>query len=73
MGLKLNLARNLPMHHKTIKTWIAHPRPRRLVYRIVNHQEAGIFDSMTGANIWALNHVNDWDWTVEPAPGGPPI
>ena len=39
---------------------------RRAIYRVVNHQEAGTFDSMTGATLWALKHVKDWDWRIEP-------
>jgi hypothetical protein len=35
----------------------------------VNHQEAGVFDSMTGATIWALKNIHDWDWQIEPVAG----
>jgi hypothetical protein len=41
----------------------------RTRYRVVNHQEAGLFDSMTVATLWALKHVKDWNWRVEPVPG----
>lgn len=72
-GLKLHQAKNFPMQQKTTQTRIAQPRVRRLLYRIVNHPEAGVFDSMTGANIWALQNFHDWDWAVEPMPGKLPI
>jgi len=35
-------------------------------YRVVNHQEAGLFESMTCATLWALKNVNDWNWKIEP-------
>ncbi|HEX4086252.1 MAG TPA: hypothetical protein VHY22_15150 [Chthoniobacteraceae bacterium] len=41
-------------------------QPRRSQYRIVNHQEAGLFDSMTGATLWALKNLPDWNWRIEP-------
>jgi len=47
----------------------ARVRGRRSHYKIVNHQEAGVFDSMTGATLWALRNLNDWDWRIEPVPG----
>jgi hypothetical protein len=61
------------MKQRTTVTRIAQLRARRLLYRIVNHPEAGIFDSMTGATIWALNNFQDLDWTVGPATGKLPI
>ena len=36
---------------------------------MVNHPEAGIFDTMTEATIWALKNVSDWDWWIEPVDG----
>jgi hypothetical protein len=48
---------------------MTYPRPKRSRYRVVNHQEAGMFDSMTGATLWALKNVNDWDWRIEPVAG----
>jgi hypothetical protein len=39
---------------------------RRTQYRINTHQEAGLFDSMTGATVWALRHVPDFNWQIEP-------
>jgi len=39
---------------------------RRSQYRIINHQEAGLFDSMTGATLWALKNLDDWNWRIEP-------
>ena len=44
---------------------IAQPRAKRSRYRIANHHEAGLFDSMTGATLWALKNLNDWDWRIE--------
>ena len=61
------------MNQRTTETRVAQPRARRSLYRVVNHQEAGVFDSMTGATIWALKNVNDWDWTIEPTPGNFPM
>ena len=61
------------MPNRKTETRAALPRPKRSLYRVVNHQEAGLFDSMTGATIWALKNVNDWDWTIEPTPGTLPI
>ena len=40
-------------------------RAKRSRYRIANHLEAGVFDSMTGATLWALRNLNDWDWRIE--------
>ena len=61
------------MQHKTTETRIAQPRARRLLYRVVNHPEAGMFDSMTALTGWALRNMNDLDWTVIPACGKLPI
>jgi hypothetical protein len=41
----------------------------RTRYQIVNHQEAGLFDSMTVATIWALKNVQGWNWRIEPVAG----
>ena len=46
-----------------------HPRAKSAQYRVVNHSEAGLFDSMTGATIWAIEHVKDWDWQIETVTG----
>ncbi len=54
------------MQPKYIENWVAHPRSRHSRYRIVNHHEAGLFDSMTGATLWALKNLRDWDWRIEP-------
>ena len=54
------------------ETHIAQRHASRAVYRVVNHQEAGVFDSMTSATIWALKNLKGWDWTIEPAPGSMP-
>jgi hypothetical protein len=42
---------------------------RRSRYRIANHHEAGLFDTMTGATLWALKNLKDWDWRIETVPG----
>jgi hypothetical protein len=39
---------------------------QRSRYVVVNHKEAGLFDSMTAATLWALKHLPDWDWQIEP-------
>jgi len=57
------------MKIRQTETRDTHPRAKRSRYRVVNHQEAGLFDSMTGATIWALKNVNDWDWQIEPVAG----
>ena len=44
---------------------------QRVRYRIVNHQEAGVFDSMTGATLWALKNLRDWEWRIEPVGAKP--
>ncbi len=41
-------------------------RAPRLRYRIPTHEEAGSFESMTSAIVWALKNVSGWDWHVEP-------
>jgi hypothetical protein len=41
-------------------------RALRTQYRINTHQEAGLFDSMTGATMWALRNVSDFNWQIEP-------
>ena len=61
------------MDARQTETRAAHPRYKRSRYRIVSHQEAGLFDSMTGATIWALKNLNDWDWQVGPVPGALPM
>ncbi|MGA3171643.1 MAG: hypothetical protein ABSE62_11600 [Chthoniobacteraceae bacterium] len=50
----------------------AQVRGRRSHYRIVNHREAGVFDSMTGATLWALRNLDNWDWRIEPISGSTP-
>jgi hypothetical protein len=54
------------MQKRHIKTRATPPLAKRSRYRVVNHQEAGLFDSMTGATVWALKNLNDWDWRIEP-------
>jgi hypothetical protein len=54
------------MHTKRAKTANPPSAARRTQYRIVNHQEAGLFDTMTGATIWAIKNVSDWNWRIEP-------
>jgi hypothetical protein len=41
----------------------------RTRYRIVNHKEAGLFDSMTDATLWALKNLSGWNWRIEPVSG----
>lgn len=48
------------------ETPMTDPREKHLRYCIVNHDEAGLFDSMTGATIWALKNLKDWEWRIEP-------
>jgi hypothetical protein len=57
------------METRNSETRVTHPGPKRSLYRVVNHQEAGLFDSMTGATLWALKNVRGWDWRIEPSPG----
>jgi hypothetical protein len=60
----------LPMQTRNTETRASQTRPRkRSRYLVVHHQEAGLFDSMTGATLWALKNLNDWDWQVEPVAG----
>jgi hypothetical protein len=35
-------------------------------YRISNHPDAGAFDSMTDATLWALQNLNNSNWKIEP-------
>ena len=66
--------RNIPMQQKQADSRVAHSRAaKRSRYRIVNHQEAGLFDSMTGATLWALKNLHDWEWQIEPAAGAIPM
>jgi len=51
---------------QTKQTKPAAQRAARSRYRIVNHQEAGVFDSMTGAMLWALKNLDGWNWQIEP-------
>jgi hypothetical protein len=60
---------NYPMQTNKFETRITQARAKRSRYRVVNHQEAGLFDSMTGATLWALKNVRDWDWSIEPVAG----
>jgi hypothetical protein len=55
------------MHSSQYETRNPQQLARRAVYRVVNHQEAGLFDTMTGATVWALKNLKGWDWTIEPA------
>jgi len=66
-GSKLRSQPNLAMRHT--KTRKVHASAKRTHYRISNHLEAGLFDSMTGATIWALKNLNNWDWQIEPVAG----
>jgi len=52
---------------------LTQPGTKRTRYRVVDHQEAGLFDSMTGATLWALKHLKDWDWRIEPVAGSIPM
>jgi hypothetical protein len=61
------------MQTKQTENRLAHPRAKRSRYRVVNHQEAGIFDSMTGATLWALKNLHGWDWKIEPVAGSIPM
>ena len=42
----------------------------RSMYRVTNHAEAGVFDSMTGATLWALRNLRGREWEIEPVVGG---
>jgi hypothetical protein len=59
----------IPMQASHSETRTTHPHAKRSRYRVVGHQEAGLFDSMTGATLWALKHLNNWDWRIEPVAG----
>ncbi len=61
----------MPTNHAENRA--AQVRPKRSRYRIINHQEAGVFESMTGATLWALKNLNDWDWRIEPVAGSIPM
>lgn len=54
------------MHMKRTENRPAPLRAKRSRYRVVNHKEAGLFDSMTIATLWALKNIDDWNWRVEP-------
>jgi len=54
------------METKYAEPWVAQYRAKRLRYRIADHQEAGLFDSMTGAMLWALKNLDGWNWRIEP-------
>ncbi len=56
----------LPMHTQHHNRRQQQAPARRAQYRVVNHKEAGLFDSMTGATLWALKNLKDWNWQVEP-------
>jgi hypothetical protein len=43
-----------------------HRAGQRTRYRIVDHREAGLFESMTGAMIWAIRNLRDSNWRIEP-------
>jgi hypothetical protein len=58
------------MAKPTQKHHLPHPDSRRTRYRVVNHREAGLFDTMTGATAWALCNVPGWDWSIEPVRSG---
>jgi hypothetical protein len=47
----------------------AQPRARRTRYRIANHGEAGVFETMTDATLWALRNLEDWEWRIEAVAG----
>jgi hypothetical protein len=58
------------MQTKHTETRASQARPtKRSRYRVVHHQEAGLFESMTGATLWALKNLKDWDWQIEPVAG----
>jgi hypothetical protein len=61
------------MRTKLAEPNTARHRGRRSHYRIANHHEAGIFDSMTGATVWALKNLHDLDWRIEPVSGSIPM
>jgi hypothetical protein len=60
----------LIMHLKRTENRTTPASSRRTRYHVINHQEAGLFDSMTIATLWALKNVNDWDWRIEPVSSG---
>lgn len=57
---------SLPMKKKQTEKSVTNPFARGSQYRVVNHKEAGLFDSMTAATVWALKNLSDWDWRIEP-------
>jgi hypothetical protein len=58
------------MHMQHTEKCYLDNQPKRSRYRIVNHREAGMFDSMTGATLWALKNLSGWDWQIETVSGG---
>ena len=57
------------MHLKRTENRVTPTSARRTRYRVINHQEAGLFDSMTVATLWAIKNVSDWNWRIEPVSG----
>ncbi len=57
------------MQMKRTEYRLAYPPAKRSRYRVVKHREAGVFDSMTGATLWALKNLHGWDWKIEPVAG----
>jgi len=53
------------MHMNKTQSLYLDNQPQRSRYRIVNHREAGVFDTMTGATLWALKNLRGWDWQIE--------
>jgi hypothetical protein len=43
-----------------------YPITTRTHYRVVNHDDAGPFESMTGATLWALKNLDNLHWRIEP-------
>jgi hypothetical protein len=52
----------IPMQASHSETRTPHPHAKRSRYRVVGHQEAGLFD-------WALKYLNNRDWRIEPVAG----
>jgi hypothetical protein len=58
--------KSMPMETTPSEPPITYSPQKGAGYRVANHQEAGHFNTMTEATIWALKNLNDWDWWIEP-------
>jgi len=68
-GVMLSSQPHKFMHLKRAEYRVTPTGASHTRYQIINHQEAGLFDSMTVATLWALKNVRDWNWRIEPVAG----